>query len=361
MTGSSRQRIMAMVSPLCILSLWISQSTAFAPALFVQATTSCGTRLALANNNAEASPIIIAMTREEGKNEKLRKHLQQQLTTDDKNSAVDLVELPCIAHANGPDLDQLADLLWNDNKWDYVVVTSPEAARVLASAWNNNPKELKTSKVPAVAVVGKATQAVLEKAGIPVVFCPSVATAKVLVQELPPVVSSKNDDNGQATATSVLYPASAKAATTLQDGLTARGFDVTRLNTYDTVTATWTKEQLATAQQTTVVCVASPTSIQGWLANAQRQQQSSSSSDDESSSSVPSPSLLAACIGETSAQACRELGFEESQIFYAEKPGIPGWVHAVQEALDHYYSSSSSLDEASSNTSGSKTTATSSS
>ena len=267
----------------------------------------------------DTSPIIIAMTREQGKNEKLRKQLVQQLVTDNPgNPAVDIQEVPCIAHADGPDYDQLGDRLLGDH-WDYVTVTSPEAARVLASAWHWNKDDAETAttkRAPAVAAVGKATETALERAGIPVAFCPSKATAKVLVKELPAL---PRDDQ---MTTTVLYPASAQAATTLQDGLAARGnFDVTRLNTYDTVTATWTDEQMAIAQQTTIICVASPSSIKGWLSNV-------------GATAQPSRQLLAACIGETSAQACRELGFDESQIFYPEKPGIPGWVDAVQEALD---------------------------
>lgn len=314
---SSRQRIRMMPSIFGILLVLVMAplSNAFlAPVLRhpFQAAAYSTTSLSAATDDNE--PIIIAMTREQGKNEKLRKQLVQQLVTDNPgNPAVDIQEIPCIAHADGPDYDQLGDRLQGDH-WDYVTVTSPEAARVLASAWHWNKDDAETTKVPAVAAVGKATETALEQAGIPVAFCPSKATAKILVKELPALQS----DNQHKTT--VLYPASAKAATTLQDGLAARGdFDVIRLNTYDTVTATWTDEQMAIAQQTTIVCVASPSSIKGWLSNV---------------GAAPSRQLMAACIGETSAQACRELGFDESQIFYPEKPGIPGWVDAVQKALD---------------------------
>lgn len=41
-----------------------------------------------------------------------------------------------------------------------------------------------------------------------------------------------------------------------------------------------------------------------------------------------------ACIGETTATAARELGWEEARIFYPkENPGIDGWAAAVQAAL----------------------------
>jgi len=262
-----------------------------------------------ANQNSETTKddsIWIALTREEGKNDKLQKALLEQLQSQQNEQGVEIVELPCIAHAHGPDYDRLSDVL-SESSWDYIAVTSPEAARVLASAWKTE-----SPQKPAVAVVGKATQEALEAAGIPVTFCPSKATAKVLVEELPEMDGTSK----------VLYPASAKAATTLQDGLTERGFEVTRLDTYDTVTATWTEDQKLQAAATQIVCVASPSSLQGWL--------------DNTADTVPT--FLAACIGETSAQACREAGMVESQIFYPDKPGITGWVDSVMKALDYLQS-----------------------
>ena len=39
----------------------------------------------------------------------------------------------------------------------------------------------------------------------------------------------------------------------------------------------------------------------------------------------------AACIGETSADACRKAGF--LKVFFPEMPGLDGWAGAVEEAL----------------------------
>ena len=239
--------------------------------------------------------IPVALTREEGKNDKLR----QALLADAAASGVEPCELPCIAHADGPDLIQLEDSLTNED-WDYVVVTSPEAARVLSSAWRDDSQHK-------VAAVGKATEQTLHQLGIAVSFCPSKATAQTLVVELP------LEEGGR-----ILYPASCRAATTLQDGLAQRGMRVTRLNTYDTVTATWTEEERATASDCPIACFASPSSIQGWLQNTDNNNQ-----------------VLAACIGETSAEACRKHGWSEERIFYPEKPGIEGWVEAIRSAVAH--------------------------
>jgi uroporphyrinogen-III synthase len=255
--------------------------------------------------------VVVALTREEGKNVKLINQIQQE---SDLNSQVALLELPCIEHADGPDYARLAETLLSKS-WDYIAVTSPEAARVLSSAWN----VVRKNPLP-VAAVGKATEQSLLDAGIPVSFVPSKATAATLAKELE-LTSGKG--------TSLLYPASARAKDTLESSLTARGFDVTRLNTYDTVTANWPDEFKQAASQVQVVCFASPSSVKGWLKNTENNN-----------------SVFAACIGETSATACKESGWEESRIFFPEDPGLEGWTESIRYAMEEtkrlsYQSSSS--------------------
>jgi uroporphyrinogen-III synthase len=115
--------------------------------------------------------IPIALTREEGKNEKLLQALKKL------NLPVLPVELPCIEHANGADYNQLADAL-HSGDWDYVAVTSPEAARVLASAWHTTKN---AAQFPfAICAVGKATEQTLVDLGLAVVFTPSQAYAETL-------------------------------------------------------------------------------------------------------------------------------------------------------------------------------------
>ena len=67
----------------------------------------------------------------------------------------------------------------------------------------------------------------------------------------------------------VLYPASARAATTLQDGLASRGAEVCRLNTYTTLAVTPAALSSAArdaAARARVVAVASPSAVKAWLA-----------------------------------------------------------------------------------------------
>lgn len=248
---------------------------------------------------ASSDPVMVALTREDGKNGKLMKQIRQE---SELNSRLELVELPCIEHAAGPDYDKLAETLLSKS-WDYIAITSPEAAKVLASAWD----AVRDNPIPVVAV-GKETEICLQEAGIPVTFVPSKATAATLAVEL---------ELKSGEGTSLLYPASARAQNTLEIGLTSRGFAVTRLNTYDTVTANWSTELVEASRHVQVACFASPSSVKGWLKNTQSNRK-----------------VMAACIGETSATACKQLGWEENQIFFPESPGLEGWVESIRQATE---------------------------
>lgn len=239
---------------------------------------------------APSSPIHVAVTRETGKNEKLKQAIHQILP-----DVVTIHELPCIEHASGEDFNRLELSLYDDSAdpWDYVIVTSPEAATVLRQVWDDD-----ASLQPRVAAVGAATAEQLEALGISVAFVPTRATAVDLAKELPP--SSR-----------VLYAASAQAPTTLQDGLAQRNIYTERLNTYDTVHAVWDESTIAIAEQCSILCLASPSAAKGWIANTHHRP-------------------MAVCIGKTTADACSELGFDV--IRYPEKPGMEGWVQLVKEA-----------------------------
>jgi uroporphyrinogen-III synthase len=251
----------------------------------------------IAESDGSATPVVqVALTREEGKNAKLAAALARRV-------GICALELPCIAHADGDDYPRLKEVLISQ-QWDYITITSPEGAKVLASVLN--PQESGQDFVmPPIAAVGKATEDALRGYGLDVSFCPSKATATTLVAELPGYPPLQ-----------ILYPASQRAQLTLETGLMGRGFHVTRLNTYDTVTAEWTDDLRETASQCRVATFASPSSVKGWLHN-----------------SIQKTNVIAACIGETSAKACRELGWSEDKIFYPDKPGIESWVDAIDQAV----------------------------
>jgi hypothetical protein len=50
----------------------------------------------------------------------------------------------------------------------------------------------------------------------------------------------------------------------VQNGLKERGYDVTRLNTYDTVSATWSTAEEEAAKAAGIVTLASPSAVKTW-------------------------------------------------------------------------------------------------
>lgn len=168
-----------------------------------------------------------------------------------------------------------------------------------------------------VAVVGAGTARVFDEVAqsgdqsLEVAFSPSKAMGKVLAAELPR--SSEN-------RCKVLYPASVKASREIQDGLSERGFDVTRLNTYTSVPVEDVEPQtLNLAISAPVVAVASPSALRAWL---------------NLISQVNNWNNSVACIGETTASAAKKLGLKS--IYYPTTPGLEGWVESILEALSVY-------------------------
>ncbi|XP_062100213.1 uroporphyrinogen-III synthase, chloroplastic isoform X2 [Humulus lupulus] len=264
----------------------------FAHCSTIQAASSSSSALTL-------NPKVV-VTREHGKNGKLINALAQH--------GISCLELPLIQHTKGPDLDRLSAVL-SDTAFDWIVITSPEAGSVFLDVW-------KASGTPnvKVAVVGAGTASIFyevlqsSKQSLNVAFMPSKATGKVLASELP--------KNGNTKCT-VLYPASLKASHEIEAGLSNRGFEVTRLNTYTTAPVHDVDQMdLEEALSAPVVTVASPSAIRAWV------------------NLIPKPdkwSNSVACIGETTASAAKKLGLRN--VFYPTHPGLEGWVDKILEAL----------------------------
>ncbi|RCV34345.1 hypothetical protein SETIT_7G152800v2 [Setaria italica] len=85
-------------------------------------------------------PPDVVVTRERGKNAKLIAAL----------------------HVEGPDTDRLSDVL-RDDKFDWIIITSPEAAAVFLQGWNS-----RTAGGPKVrvAVVGAGTARVFDEVSV---------------------------------------------------------------------------------------------------------------------------------------------------------------------------------------------------
>ncbi|GMP44161.1 hypothetical protein CsSME_00013220 [Camellia sinensis var. sinensis] len=250
----------------------------------------------------------VVVTRERGKNGKLINALEKH--------GINCLELPLIEHTRLPDLERLSSLL-SDNAFDWIVITSPEAGLVFLDAW----KASGTPKVK-VGVVGAGTASIFEEVAqsskcLDVAFEPSKATGKVLASELP--------KHGNKKCT-VLYPASAKASAEIEEGLSNRGFEVTRLNTYTTALIPIVFFQvpvhhvdqivLMQALSAPVVTVASPSAVRAWV--------NLISESECWGNSV-------ACIGETTALAAKRLGLRN--VYHPTNPGLEGWVDSILEAL----------------------------
>ena len=83
------------------------------------------------------------LTREEGKNAAVISMLEQK--------GISFYELPMIETTEGPDKSKLESALKTQD-FDWIVVTSPEAASVFADSW-----QAAGSPAVLVAVVGKGT------------------------------------------------------------------------------------------------------------------------------------------------------------------------------------------------------------
>lgn len=254
-----------------------------------------------ASSSSHSIPNVI-VTREHGKNGRLINALAEH--------GILCLELPLIRHHDGPDLPKLPSLL-ADTKFDWIIITSPEAASVFLNAWRSAG-----SPPVRTGVVGSGTASIIKEAeqssqSIEIAFSPSKAIGKVLALELPKCRDSK---------CTVLYPASVKASNDIEECLSGRGFQVTRLNTYTTVPVCQVDPSiLEQALAAPVIAVASPSALKAWIELIPSSEQWNNA---------------VACIGETTAMAAKRLGLK--YVYYPENPGLEGWVHSILDALKEH-------------------------
>lgn len=286
--------------------------------------------LAATESKSDLFTVNIALTRESGKNGKLMESLEKHPTRKmlENTLKVKLYEMPIIEHSDGPDLETFRQLVKDDqdmSAFDYVVITSPESAKTFGEVVQ--PSE----SLPKIAAVGKATKKALSNLGFEVNFVPSKANGEALANELPPV--------GELRLNNVLYPASFKAADTIQDILGKRkdaSFRVQRLNTYDTVPVQFTEEQLHLAMdEMHIACFGSPTAVDAWIDNVDKALGTTDLTDDEKRKTPGSNgNVVAVCIGSTTARRCLESGrWQANDIYYPSRdPGLNGWVESCYSA-----------------------------
>jgi len=179
----------------------------------------------------------------------------------------------------------------------YVLLTAPKAAEIFLEAWD----EAKRPDLQ-VACVGAETRRMVREKGLhPFATEHETATGSELIASLPLEKASR-----------VLLPVSVKAGTSLQRELEARGFEVSRLDTYDTVPLGWGADELEMAKAARAVALASPTAIQTWAARM-------------------GTGHRVVCLGDKSAANCQAAGFTDVHV--SRGIGIEGWADAVSLAL----------------------------
>lgn len=260
-------------------------------------------------------PPRVAVTRERGKNQALMEAVEQLY------EFIEVIELPSVATFPLPEAmdlprilsgakydadDQFADATKGtedsaQNGFDWIAVTSPEAAAFIINAW----REARCPALPKLAVVGRATAAAFDTVGVDVSFVPSKATGRTLCAELPP------RDGGTGR---VLYATSLKASGDIEQGLREKGYDVMRLNVYTTETAVFDNTMKTLGSKSDIVTFGSPSAVRGWIENIGLNEH-----------------MIVACIGETSAKAARKAGF--TRVHFPQQPGLDGWLVAISEAM----------------------------
>lgn len=244
----------------------------------------------------------IVLTREEGKNEALLNLLEDAYTYRE------ILEIPCVETVKLRDgidtvLCYLNDV-GDDRKVDWIVLTSPESASIFIDIWKQS--SLQIEEVPKLAIIGKSTGDSLNALGFDISFMPSKAIGKQLVHEFP------TNDTGREV--NVLYPTSKKASSDIQTGLARKKYNVIRIDTYSTEDTTMNDEDLELAKFAHIVTFASPSAVKSWVRNVGVGEQT-----------------IVACIGQTSANACKQAGFK--RVHYPDAPGLDGWMTAIFEAM----------------------------
>ena len=132
------------------------------------------------------------------------------------------------------------------DRFDWLVVTSPNGARAYTAAHNSAPVR--------VAAVGATTADVLAAAGLQVTLVPSVQRAAGLVDEFP------------AGTGRVLLVQAVDAEPTLEAGLTAKGWQVTATAPYRSRPVRPTAGQHLRALSADAVLFASGSAARAWVA-----------------------------------------------------------------------------------------------
>jgi len=170
-----------------------------------------------------------------------------------------------------------------------------------------------------VAAVGPATAAALRTAGVEPDLVPTEHRAAGLVAAFPDYEPG-SEDEGKDEGNLVLFPCAEEAASTISEGLGAKGWEVRRIHAYRTVALSppesWLLERMAHADAVTFAASSAVTAY--------------AALKGPDGGPLPVPRLVI-CIGPTTAMDARALGM--SGVEEADGPSSEGIVAALAAAL----------------------------
>ena len=235
----------------------------------------------------------VVITRSRLQNESLKRLLEAR--------GADVVEVPLIDIAEPDDEGRERDeVLQRFHEFDWIVVTSPNGADRVAPFFSASHAAGDESRFPHIAVVGEATARTLN---VSVDLVAEPARADVLAAQFP---------HGSG---SVLVVQGNLADSGLHESIAGKGWDVTRVVAYQTVTLQPPQEMIAPALAADVLLLASGSAASAWF--------------DSFGTSTP-PIVVA--IGPSTSRVAEKIGIDVSAV--ADDHSLEGLLDATERAIE---------------------------
>jgi uroporphyrinogen III methyltransferase/synthase len=220
----------------------------------------------------------------------------------------DVIEMPA-TRIEPTDGASLTDALSRLDQFDWLILTSQNAVRILWDALRATGRDARALARVKLAAVGPATADALLEHGLAVDIAPDRFVAEALLDAL--------RDRGDVRGARVLYAAAEGAREVLQDGLTELGATVERVTLYrsviDGADANTLRERLV-AGEADLVTFTSASSVGGFVAAV----------GNDVAARAP-----AASIGPITTAAAREAGFDV--VIEASQSTIDGLVESIAD------------------------------
>lgn len=229
-----------------------------------------------------------------------------------RDRGAEIVHWPCIRFDPPADRAPLDAAVERAAEFDWLVVTSPRAARHWLDAWAAKRGPGERPAVPAAAA-GPATAAALRAGGWPVERMGREYSAGGLFETF--------DAAGDVSRARMLFPCSDLASDELPEGLRGLGAEVVRVVAYRTVLTPPDRAELRRAAESgtvRVVTFTSPSTVAGFLDGA-----------DGATMTLVRDRLAAAAIGPTTARALEAIDWPA---FVAEVASLEGLADATERA-----------------------------